>query len=275
MTDAKTTKGPAPSELHLRIIKIIQAAGKDGVSRQDIQTRVGAPKSTVQMHIRNARAGKKIHPGFDEKSGRAQLYLAPEHVAAFRAAHGLAPRPGVKPLEPNLPQRGTTVLAITKAEKRNTQVSTARMAVEIVLQQATEELSVEQISERAGLDRSKTRKVLQTLRQDGKVRRTGDDLKTCLWSATRSLMRMVQGDIPEPVTHHERHVNSNQRKLDPERKPLHGCALPGSTEYLVPTMRCAREDGSAHLAAKSRRGSELVGYTRPMVISSSVRGGAS
>jgi hypothetical protein len=269
--------GQAPSPDHLRILAIVKSAGPDGVSRATIEERTGIKKTTVQSHLKNAIAGKKIHPGFDQARGRFQLYLMHEHVAAFRAANGLAPLPGFAPVAPNLPAGKARPGSLIDARPRNRSVTPARLAVETVMQQAAgSDLTPDEIATRAKVDIVKTRQLLQAMKQDGKVIRTGEATKFCTWRASHSLLKMADAAAPlEPKTQNARtHCNSSQPKMKvaPERK---GCALPGQQDYTVPRMSCARQDAADHLKISSLQGCKQVPYTAPVSISSSVQGGVS
>ena len=263
-----------------RIAQIIAKAGAQGTTAPKIMEATGLSNTTTRNHLRNALKTKKVVGGFDDAKGpgRCQTYVTPEHIGAFRAAHGLPPKAGFEPKKPNLPPRAESIATVTKAQKRNSTVSRERLAVErVLIQTATEHpngLQVKQIAELAGLGLDQVRKVLQYLRNDTKVISTGHNTQTRCYAASKSLLASTQ-DAPQPsVTPDTRpHCNSTMGEIKPDRKIPKGCALPGQTDYIVPRMTCPREDGTKHEALQSRRGDTFVDHTRPIHICSSVQGG--
>lgn len=262
-----------------RVVRLAAAAGRDGVTRADVQERTGMAKTTALYHLRAAVAAGKLVAGFDVAPRTGQVYLASGHLAHFRAAHGLAPLPGTPARAPNLPMRGASVMAITKVGPRNAQLSAKRLAVERVLLAADGPLRAEDVAEATGLELPKARRVLATLVSEGKAKRLGGDAKGWGWQATRSLVAVAAaaagvapGVVPTVATVAQ-HRNSSQGALPTQRPERAGVALPGCVDFVAPRMSCARADAMDHLAVPSRRGAELVGHTAPMSMCSALMGG--
>lgn len=152
--------------------------------------------------------------------------------------------------KPNLPQRGTTVLAYTGAQERNVNLSPERKAIEKLIAKARAPLTTAEIAEAVGVDRTKATRYLQNMLRQGQV--------------TYALCTVTKRRLYEPAT---------QAKKAAAAAPLRYCNSTQPKLASLPSMQPARAGAMDHLHIKSRRGDELVGHQPPMLIGSGIGGG--
>lgn len=230
------------SARHTHILQVITSSAASPLTIAEIAEATGITADSVRIHVKNMRATGKVgawHP----PGTNPQRYAAKAHAAA-----------GPTQRAPNLPQRSTTVLAITKAKPHNQSVSPERLRIEAVLAKASAPMTTIAVSKAADVPPEKARRILQAMRHDGTCTNL-EPRSAGQWRAAKSMEAAAQAANARSA---QRVCNSTQPTL--------------SRQHL-PTMGGTRHGADDHLALPSRRGDLLVGHTPPMLLGSGIGGG--
>jgi len=230
----------APGPQHTAILKYIKAARAKGATTDQITNFMGMARESVRGMTRNMQKSKKIkgmNPGAPD-----QPWVALEYVEDYRRANGL----------PNLPPPSTTVLAVTKAQPRNSQLSPDLIALEQALLDAEAPMSPVELAKAAGLEPKRAGQLLQSLAHCSFASNVGTS-KRPQWRASVYIQAAAKAASAKSAT---RVCNASMPTM------RHGL-------YMAP----ARADALQHLEIKSRRGDQLVPAMPPMLIGSGMSGG--
>jgi hypothetical protein len=237
-SEQQMSQKPGPE--HLAILKYIIAAGAKGATTDQITNHMGMARENVRGQLRQMQKYKKIKgmvPGASD-----QPWVALQHVDDYRRANGL----------PNLPPPSTTVMAVTKAQPRNSQLSPDRIALEQALLDAEAPMSPVELAKAAGLEPKRAGQLLQSLAHCSFASNVGTS-KRPQWRASVYIQAAAKAASAKSAT---RVCNASMPTM------RHGlCMAP------------ARADALQHLEIMSRRGDQLVPAMPPMLIGSGIGGG--